>query len=256
MNLLDTKLDAKKIDNGRNNGGDVYLVDNVVYKSFLGNTCFITEKCRNVQWFKNNKIFKPYILEMFYDKNEFIGYSQEYIQNAKSFKEGINDSTLSYDFKIKIIRDIFDKLRLLHNNGFFYGDIHLENVCYNEEEGFLLDLDEVRLKDVDDFKFSEYYNIRRNQNSPAIKVASKYTDNVKMAIVSLSILYNFNFEEILKKSNLKEVKKYIDCFIEDSELKCKIYDLFDKEDRIDEEFIYFDDILLSDDNKILMKENV
>ena len=116
----------------KNNSGVLYLKDGILYKLYKDNY-FIEEKERNVLFFKENYLFEPEIIDLIYDDNNFIGYSQKYLSNCKTFKDGINDKNLDYNFKVKIISDIFEKIKLLHQNNILIGDVHSKNFIYNDD---------------------------------------------------------------------------------------------------------------------------
>lgn len=225
------------------NGGDLYLDNGILYKFYNAKRSFMDEKERNVNYLREHPLFRPHVIEMFYDNGEFIGYSQEYIDNSKNFREAITDKNLSYERKIELIRDVFSKLRMLHERGIVVGDMHSKNLLYNEDGGYLIDLDEIRFLGVDDFKFEDKYLIKPSSDKPHIKVASPYTDNVKTTIACLSMLVGFDLETLVddKILHLSVVKDWLNMNMSDIELRDKIFKLLDSKDEV----IYFDEILTS-----------
>lgn len=222
------------------NGGDIFIDGNILYKSFLNNTCFIDEKERNVLILKEKRFFPPYIVDVFYEDGEFVAYSQEYIEGAQSFKEAISSDRFSNDVKLKAIYNIFRKLKILHKSGFLIGDVHSENFIFNEDGGYIIDLDELRIPGKDDYAFMEYYSIKFSERGPHLIKPSVRTDIMKATISALSLLYGVDLEEIAKEYDIERVKSYLGCLIGDKAFKNKVFQIFDKNSS---EIIYFDDIL-------------
>lgn len=243
VHKLDRIKNLKKINDDSNNGGNLYTDYQLLYKLFDDNPCFLDEKERNVHYLYKKRLFHPYVLDILYHgfgkKKRFLGYVQEFIPNAKTFRDGISDQEISYEEKEKIIGDVFDKLRILHAEDKYLGDVHLENFIYNEDGGYIIDLDEIRFQGVDDFNFEDCYLIKPDHNSPAIRIADRYTDNVKTMIASLSFLYGFDLEAIVKNGTLVDVKQYLECMIEDKEFQGKVFQILDCRDEV----TYFDEIL-------------
>ena len=238
----------KKIDNGLTNGGSVYLKDSIIYKFFSDKPYFLEEKLRNVLFLSQEKLFHPFIMNPIYDNGEFIGYTEEYIQNAFSWKEAIYYD-LPKEFQFKIICDVYEKLKILHCHNYYYGDIHMCNLLFNNNDGFLIDLDEIRLMGEDEFKFSEYYNVHLTNTSPYLKKSSLYLDNVKMMVSSLSLLLNYDFEVFLQNNSLEELKKILSYFLDYDGFLQSICYLIDAK----EENIYFDDILVQYQDNVKLK---
>lgn len=223
------------------NGGDLYLYNGVLYKFYNTNRSFIEEKERNVNYLKEQSLFAPYVIEIFYENGEFIGYSLEYINNSRNFREAIDDNSLSYERKIELINGIFSKLRMLHERGIVVGDMHAQNLLYNDEDSYLIDLDEIRFIGVDDFKFEDKYLIKPCNGKPHINVASPYTDNVKTTIACLSMLVGFDMESLIvdKILNISDVKDWLIRYMDDIQLRNRIFELLDSKDEV----IYFDEVL-------------
>lgn len=223
------------------NGGSVFLENGILYKFFEDNRCFIEEKERNVLFFKENPMFSPKIGITFYNGTDFLGYSMEYIPGCKTFKDAIGDGEITHDIRVKAINGVYSKLKLLHKCDILVGDMHSRNVIFNNNDGYIVDLDEVRFKGEDDFKFEEFYQLKFSEDSPQIKVASAYTDNIKAMISCLSLLYGVDFEDLIhdKVLRIDELRDAIDVVISDGEFKGDVFRLLDSRDEV----IYFDEIL-------------
>lgn len=198
---------------GHNNGGVIYIKDSkTLIKLFDPLASFLTEKERNATFLSVTDISCPKPMDILYDENGFAGYTERYIKRAKTFKSEINKPRITLEQKFQIITDIYKPLSQLNNRNIYLGDIHLDNFIFNNEGGYLIDLDDVRFKGLDDFKFMEYYCIKKNNKCPSIKVASSYTDNAKAVICFLSLIYNENFEEIARAEGLDEIMERIFCY--------------------------------------------
>lgn len=234
-------MEKERFNNEPTNGGNLYLEDGILYKFFEDNRSFIDEKERNVLYFKNNPLFSPKIGITFYEGTEFLGFSQEFIPGCKTFKDAIGDESISYDNKVSAINGVFSKMRTLHENGVLVGDMHSRNIIFNASDGYIVDLDEVRFKGVDDFKFEELYQLKIDENSPHIKVANEYTDNVKATVSALSLLYGVDFEELIHDKILRvdELKDAIEAVISDGDFKAEVFRVLDSKDEV----VYFDEVL-------------
>lgn len=244
MNKIELDLDdlelLERISAYNNSGGNIYIDGEVIYKIFIDNGFFIDEKKRNIEYLYESNWANPKILGLIYNRGVFVGYVEELIKGAKTFKEGIADESLKIDDKCRKIYDVYDKLRLLHERDIFVGDIHLENFIYNEQGGYIIDLDEIRFKDVDCYKFMEYYTVRNSNVSVCKTMVDKTIDNIKATICALSLLYNYNFEAIAKKSGTDMVEFYLDAFTDDDSLKDGVHTIFNDNCS---DILYFDEIL-------------
>ena len=165
----------------------------------------------------------------------------EFISGCRTFKDAIGDEKISHDTRVKAINGVYSKLKQLHKCDIFVGDMHSRNVIFNNDDGFIIDLDEVRFKGEDDFKFEELYQLKFDENSPQIKVASAYTDNIKAMVSCLSLLYGVDFEELVhdKVLRIDELRDTIDVVISDGDFKGEVFKIIDSHDEV----IYFDEIL-------------
>ena len=229
----------------QNTGSNLFLIDGVLYKVFC-DTSFQAEKERNIEYLISRRPVKPYVLDKIVGTNELIGYTQEFIPLAKTFKDGIDSP--DYDKKFKAILDVFKSIKKIHDGGFIIGDVHAKNFIYNDDGGYLIDLDEMRDPKTDDWKFRDYYLVKNHENSSPIRAENKYTDIVKATIASLSMLLRFDLEESVKDESLDSIKPYIDWLISDSSVKNQLFDMFDCPDQI----VYLDDIIEGKE-KILIK---
>lgn len=194
---------------------------------------------RNINFIKEKNCFNPNILDIYYDEDgNFIGYSQDYITNARTFLDGLSDSELSFEKKYKYICDIFESLKKLHSFGAHIGDIHSRNLIYDDEDAYIIDFDDIRFSQEDNLPLSEYYYIQYSSNYN-YQESSMFTDNIKATISALSLLYGFDFEEIAIMHSISTLVSYLELFISDDNLLNDIKEIFYNKDTI----IYFDDVL-------------
>lgn len=204
-----------------NNNGNIYkLNDKFLIKIFKDST-FIEEVERNTEYQINNNIPNtPRVYEKVYIGNQFSGYMLENILNSMTFRAAIN-SDLDYSLRKSAIIDVYEALKYLHERDIFLGDIHSDNFLITEDgQGFLIDLDYMRFRG-DEYKFQQCYLIKPNNNSYKINVASNYTDNVKVMVSSLSLLYNIDLETLVNKKdfslNIEDIKKHL-AYLNDNKL--------------------------------------
>ena len=226
--------------NGFNNGGIIYIKDEDTLYKIYDLPFFIEEKEKNIDYMLNKNYIKEsgYPIEKIYNKetNKFIGFSQKYYKNSKNFRELIEQSNITHEYKIKIIKDIYKQIKEIHEHGIIIHDMHLDNMIANEK-GHLIDLDEVTTPG-NEMKFKQYYTIAKDKDTPFLNISTTQTDNIKAVINSLSIIYNYDFElEIVKQQNLKDfLEKHKNVF--SKELYEYLRIIFELK-----ETIYFDEIL-------------
>lgn len=170
----------------------LFICGNYLYKIF-GDNSFITEKNRNIDFLMQEKIFNtPNIETKLFKGNEFCGYIMDYIPNAKTFRQAIKEN-IKEELKVKAIKDVYEVMKYLHAKDIYLGDIHSDNMLITKDNGYIVVLEEIRFPG-DEFKFKQCYLIRPNNLEYRINIPSKYTDNIKLMICSLSLLFNKDFE--------------------------------------------------------------
>ncbi len=207
MLSLDKKLALK--DDTHNNNGNMFLSGNLLYKIFDGVILFEDEIIRNINYLINNPISNmPKIYDTIFDGEMFKGYVMEYIKGSKTFRDG---SSFSFLDKVCAIKDVYLGLKDLHSRGIFLGDIHSDNFLICGNKGYIIDFDYMRFKG-DEFKFFECYLVKP-RNSFNVNVSSRYTDNVKTMISSLSLLLDYDLEMFIDDSCLDLEKLYNDVIL-------------------------------------------
>lgn len=224
------------INKEHNNGGTLFVKDGRLYKVYDSVSYFVEEKQRNIEFIKNNHIPNtPIIYELLYKDNNFNGYIMQYLEDTYTLRNGMFLEVADED-KISIIKDIYTTLKYLHNLDITLGDIHMDNFLFKDNHGYVIDLDEIRFKG-DDFKFRECYVVRETKDSKYDKRPSKISDNIKVAICCLSFLYKIDFEAIISKYSLEEVKLKLASILssEDYEKFNRVLDCHN--------LVYLDDVL-------------
>lgn len=214
--------------------------DESLYKFFTDYKCN-DERKRNIQFFRENPMFSPRINYTFNSGNILLGYSMEFIPGCITFKDAIGDESYTHEDKVKAINGVFSKLKMLHKCDILVGDMHAQNIMFNGQDGYIVDLDEVRFMEEDAHKFDSAYRLQFDDDSPIIDEESYYTDNVKATVCALSLLYGVDFEDIMHHGVMKisDLKSAIDVVISDGEFKGDVFRLLDSRDEV----IYFDEIL-------------
>lgn len=215
------------------------VADDSLYKFFTDYNCN-DERKRNIQFFRDNPMFSPKINFGFNSGSTLLGYSMEFIPGCITFKDAIVEEDISHDDKLKAINGIFSKLKLLHKCDIIVGDMHSQNIMFNSQDGYIVDLDEVRFLGDDPGKFDSAYHLVLDDGT-VIEEENFYTDNVKTTICALSLLYGVDFEDIMHhgKIRIPDLKMAIDTVISDGDFKGEIFSLLDNTDKV----VYFDDIL-------------
>ena len=224
----------------------IFIKDGYLYKIFKDFQCFDDEKERNITYLINNRIPNtPIIKKKISKRGKFIGYIMQYIPNTITFREAIN-TDIEYEKREKAIMDIYEGLKVLHEKGLILGDIHSDNFLISEDgSGYLIDLEELRAEG-DEFKFKSMYFVKPSNKRHKINKPSIYTDNIKMMISSLSLLYGIDLEqyvsrfdhsinieelynEVISKFNDEKLDEYFRRIINDEEVEYFTNFYFNKE---------------------------
>ncbi len=228
-----------------------YRSGNSFYRIFETDREWIAEREQNVLWFREHPLFSPKVQVTFYDNGYFMGYEQEVVENFGSFrdyvekhdveKEDAEVDTMSMEQKKKLVASIYDKLKKLHSNGVFVGDLTMDRVIFGDEEAYFTKLDEMRYPGINPQTFGQSYLVRPVGASSSLGEVSAYTDNVKACVASLSFMYNFDFEELVHGGVLKvgSVKDCVDALVEDEQEKEGIFKVLDSTEPV----VYLDDVL-------------
>ena len=187
------------IPQGMHNSDQLYIQDGRIYKIF-NSTDYIDEKKRNIEFLiKHPIVHTPVIYDKILIDSQFAGYVMDYIPNAHTFREALHQN-LTDEQKIAAILDVYETLGVLHSENIFLGDIHSDNFMIDGDgHGYVIDLEEIRFSG-DEFKFKQCYLVKPNHVSNKINVPSKYTDNVKLMISSLSLLLNQDLEKYISSN--------------------------------------------------------
>ncbi len=242
----------KLSDSTHNNGGNVYVLDDLLYKIFKEFYSYQSEIERNTDFQIRESIPNtPKIFDKIYVDGKFSGYVMEYIKNAKTFREAIGGH-VDEELKIKAICDVYEALKFLHSRNIYLGDVHSDNFLISSDgDGYIIDLDYMRFPG-DEYKFQQCYLIKPNNKAYKINVASIYTDNIKVMLSCLSLLIGIDLERFISKKasdiNLEEI--YSDVI---HPLKIKPLDIYFKKLMNGEEVEYFSDYLLKYKEKRLKR---
>lgn len=199
----------KLSDTTHNNGGNVFVLDNVLYKIFKEFYSYQSEIERNTDFqIKENIPNTPKIFDKIYVDGKFSGYVLEYIKNSKTFREAIGKN-IEEGLKLKAICDVYKGLKYLHKRNIYLGDVHSDNfLISNDGNGYIIDLDYMRFPG-DEYKFQQCYLIKPNNKAYKINIASIYTDNIKVMLSCLSLLIGVDLERFISKRtsdiNLEEI---------------------------------------------------
>lgn len=239
MNITQTDLDQLQPlsldESTHNNNGILYLKNsNTLYKVFEQFYSFQDEVERNIDFQIQNPIpHTPTIHDKIYIDGQFQGYSMEYITNSLTFRSAIGKE-LPVENKIEAIKNVYEALRCLHGQDIYLGDIHSDNFLIDQDgKGYIIDLECMRFKG-DEYKFKQCYLVKPNDDDNKINVASKYTDNIKVMVSSLSLLLEIDLEKFISKKsydiNLEQIYEIIINPLNNEELDQYFKRLMNQED--------------------------
>lgn len=238
---------------GKNTGGDIFVISSQILYKIYDDTNFIDIKEQNIDFLLKTKpiALSGYPIDkiILKETHEFIGFSMPYYHNTQTFTQMCNNDALSFPYKKKIIEDIYAQLKELHKRGILLKDIHMDNFIANES-GHIIDLDEFILPG-NEYSFRQYYCISKNARRPSIVYPTRISDNIKTIISSLSLIYGYNFEEILRKNeNLDEFLEYYKQYFPKL-----LYEYLELMFNM-KELIYFDEVIdyILKDNDIISME--
>ncbi len=192
----------KTSDEHHNNNGTIYIDEDkkIIYKLIDTEYFFPDETSRNIDYQIDNPIPNtPVILDKLSIDGKYSGYVMTYIENSISFRDALSKQ-IPEEKRIKAIIDIYKTLRYLHSNNITLGDIHMDNFLINEDGGYIIDLDYMRFPG-DEFKFQTCYDVIVNNKKHTR--SNKYTDSLKVMVVSLSLLIGRDLEKLIKGSELR-----------------------------------------------------
>lgn len=212
---------------------NMFIKNGLLYKYFTDCHAFEEEKERNIDFLLKHDIPNiPKIKKKIYEKGHFIGYVIEYIPNTITFRQAIN-SDIDYEKKENAIINVFNTLKELHANKLFLGDIHSDNFLISKTgDGYIIDLEEMR-GEGDEFKFKSLYLIQPNNKSLRLNISSEYTDNVKLMITAISLLYDIDLELFIDETkhsiNLEKIYNEVIINFHDEKLDTYFEKLINKE---------------------------
>lgn len=112
----------------------IYTINNSIYKEFKDNISLATRrrKKERLKYLEQFEYLKQYYPEIEYFIEYFIGwYIKGYIMKEVKTKR-LNSSSINYKDKINLLIQIREILALFKNIGLMYYDIHLGNICCNQ----------------------------------------------------------------------------------------------------------------------------
>ena len=223
-----------------NNGGIIYKYsDDILYK-IVYEYVFCDEIERNVDLqIKNHIINTPIIYDKIYIDGSFSGYSMEYLKNCFTFRRAVYLS-VDFDSCVKVIHDVYDVIRYLHDRDILIGDINMDNfLISNGGDGYVIDLDYMVFPG-DEYKFDDLYYVKLKNNSDYL-FDDKKTDNIKAMICGLSIVLGVDLEKCCVDCSLIDVEEVYNGYIRRLGIECldKYFSCIMNKENV----IYFDEFL-------------
>lgn len=143
---------------------------------------------------KNNVLPK----ELIFHDDIIAGYSEDYIKGF-TFLDALR-KTIPFEKKIDIINSTSHALHDI-NQFIIIGDINLENLLVSknryDKNGYIIDFDFAKKLNKDEMSYT-FYKIKNNNENINENLN---TDKIKMFISFLSLLYNYNFENLISNCN-------------------------------------------------------
>ncbi|MGI6329246.1 MAG: hypothetical protein ACOXZR_00090 [Bacilli bacterium] len=212
INLTENELNklSSFVVGGYNIGGNIYQFDEeTLLKIYDSNYSPIAIRENNIDYLINiAKIDNAILpLEKVYINDKFRGFRMWEVKEAKRLYEVIEDDSLNINKRIKYARTLLKTLKEIQKNNIVLGDIHLDNFIHNEKDVYFVDMDGIRNGDL--YTQSLYY-IQPTTKESHLRWEDKNTDNAKMALIFLSLLYKVNYEKPIREKetsycNLEEL---------------------------------------------------
>lgn len=169
----------------QNGEAELFLVNNEVYKIF--ESYLATRKQKLMEFLHDNNLDLPIsINNLFYENNEFIGYSMEFYKNYNTLYDVLK-SNISLKERCDIALELVNIYEKLINNKIVYYDFHSKNILLNKD---------IKLLDVD----SSYYKVDKNYDIQARR-------NLLLLIITIltGVDFNFDYEELDKTQVLNTI---------------------------------------------------
>lgn len=223
------------------NNDIIFKDNNYTYKIFDINNLDSQKLNRNIYYLmKNSFSFSPIIVDKISYKGKTCGYISKQMKNSISLKEFLYQD-MDEKVKLDIIMDMHKILKFFHSNNIILGEISLDSFFLANGNLYITNLENMCFPN-DDKNIKNTYNLRKTLYTKTITNSSKYTDIIKLTLISLSLLTKLDLEEI--KSNIDNsinLEYIIDTIISAIGNK-KLTSYF--EELVNGNEIYFDDFLM------------
>lgn len=159
---------------------------------------YLKLKEKKVKYILNSPLFKDEvkIIDLVYDRNLFIGYTMNLEKDYSINLVRDNNK------KIKILKELKEKIIKLNNNNIFIGDFNPKNVLYDYDNGKikLCDLDNFIINDLDS-DMKSIYRIQFEKLYTNIKLLDNYCFN----LFTIEYLDNLDPMSIIHSINNKKI---------------------------------------------------
>lgn len=203
-----------------NNGGIIYKYsDDILYK-IVYEYVFCDEIERNVDLqIREHILNTPFIYDKIYIDGYFSGYSMEYLRDCFTFRRAVYLS-VDFDSCVKVIHDVYDVIRYLHDRDILIGDINMDNfLISNKGDGYVIDLDYMVFSG-DEYKFDDLYYVKLNNDSDKICIDDKRTDNIKAMICGLSIIFGIDLEKRFIINSIIDMENVYNEYVKNLNIEC------------------------------------
>ena len=177
-----------------NYNSDFYKYNNDLYKIIKR---YINERLENQIVYNHliNKEVSPNIIlptQLVYNTNDWlIGYKMNFVDGTR-LDNMINKKVLSFVEKIFITNELFDLLKEIHNY-LVVGDIRNSNILIGKDSHpYLIDFDFSTTIESSATPWCKYFIYKENE-----RITDQSGDIIKMLISVLSLLYDYNLEDLI-----------------------------------------------------------
>lgn len=194
--------------NGYNNGGMIYRYDDGLLMKVYGiNSSYLIDTLEyNVDTLLNIGHIENVIMPLckVYIDGEFKGICMDEVKDATNLYTIIENPKISLNARISYAKQLRYALHNLHQNNVVIGDMHLDNIIVNDQSAYFVDMDSARCKE--DILLPSLYYLKQTVSDPYIRIENKDTDNFKLAVIALSMIYQVNFEQPIRD---RKIGQYI-----------------------------------------------
>lgn len=238
-------LDKKDLNNFKiisSSLDSITYTDNINIYKLVSNPVSIADTV-----IKINNIMPDLNVSLLHINGVIKGYSMPYFIHTNSFKDLIN-SDITDEIKLNCIKESYKFVKRVHKMNLIIDDIALNKFITNNTKCIYTSLESISANQ--EFNLSKkVINFRTDK---PIFNNTFCTNNIEMMIISLSLLFNIDFEEYVKEHSIVSLKNLISRCLDKNDLDLIIDYIINN--YYTDDPIYFDDIVRDNFQHINFKE--